>query len=51
MALTWNAEKVVDLEQKRKDDPGMLDCLIWASLGICKEHQMFLINGDAQNCL
>lgn len=29
MALTWNAEKVVDLEQKRKDDPGMLDCLLY----------------------
>ena len=34
MSLDWNAEKVADLERKRAENPKMLDCLIWASMGI-----------------
>ena len=34
MSLNWNAENVPDLERKRQENPGVLDCLIWASLSI-----------------
>ena len=34
MSLNWNAEKVPDLARKRQENPGVLDCLIWASLSI-----------------
>ena len=34
MSLNWNAEKVPDLDRKRQENPGVLDCLIWASLSI-----------------
>lgn len=32
--LTWNAQKIEDLEKKREERPGFLDCLIWAALAI-----------------
>ena len=34
MALCWDTDKVSDLERKLKENPRMLECLIWASLSI-----------------